>query len=486
MNDGEPAGEKRNSNSMKRGAAGAMRRFVKVFVVCVFVMGGVGSRAVRAGWAPDGTPVCVATWESLRPLIVSDGTGGAIIVWLDRRNENTDIYAQRISAEGDAFWMENGVPICTAVGRKSDLQIVTDGAGGAIVVWNDRRVEWDIFAQRVRSDGGIAWQLDGVPVCMADDEQKYLSMTSDGAGSAIMGWIDLRFGWDEYCVYVQRIDTTGIVLWDRDGVQLLRGTLCANMQVLSPDGEGGAIVTWGREEEGRVMLYSQRVNSFGDAVWEENVRLSAAREHRSVTLAVPDGEGGAISVWWDKRITGCDIYAQRIDGSGKILWKKNDAVVCAEPEHQMFPCVLPDGNGGATVAWHDARNGNWDIYAQRLDGKGKVRWERGGMPVCTAAGHQRFPRIVGDGRGGAVVMWDDERNGSDNIDIYAQWIDGSGMPVWVTDGEPVITAPGDQTSPNVVSDGMGGLICTWTDYRSSSAGIYAYRLDLYGGRGSRP
>ncbi len=467
-----------HSHSMRGGAAGTMRLFVGIFVVCAFVTGTAGGRSVRAGWPPDGTPVCVARWESLRPLIVSDGTGGAIIVWFDERNENTDIYAQRISAEGDAFWMENGVPICTAVGCKSDLQIVSDWAGGAIVVWNDRRVEWDIFAQRVRSSGEIAWQLDGVPVCMADDEQKYLSMISDGAGSAIVGWVDLRFGWDEYCVYVQRIDTTGNMLWDRDGVQLFRGTLYANMPVLAPDGEGGAIVTWGREEEGRVMLYSQRVNSFGDAVWEEDVPLSAAQEHRSVTWAVPDGSGGTITVWWDKRITGCDIYAQRIDGSGKILWKKNDAVVCAEPEHQMSPCILPDGDGGATVAWHDARNGNWDIYAQRLDRRGKMRWEREGMPVCTAAGHQRFPRIVGDGRGGAVVMWDDERNGSGNIDIYAQLIDASGNPVWRTDGEPVITAPGDQTSPNVVSDGIGGLICTWTDYRSNIAGVYAYRLDL--------
>jgi hypothetical protein len=471
---------------MRFGAAGKMRHVVKIFVVSVLIVGAASGHALRGEWVRDGTPVCVSTWESLRPHIVSDGSGGAIIVWLDKRNENSDIYAQRINAEGDAVWRANGVPICTAIGRKSDLHFVPDGAGGAIIVWNDRRVEWDMFAQRVRSNGEIAWQLDGVPVCMADDEQKYLSIVSDGSGGAIMGWVDLRFGWDEFCVYVQRIDSAGNVLWDREGVQLLRGTLYADMPVLASDGEGGAIVTWGRADKGWVTLYSQRVNEFGDAVWEEDVLLSAAQEHRSATWTVPDGSGGAISVWWDRRITGRDIYAQRIDGSGKILWKKFDAVVCAEPKHQMFPRIIPDGGGGATVAWHDARNGNWDIYAQRLDRKGKMRWEQEGIPVCTAAGHQRFPRIVGDGRGGAVVMWDDERNGSDNIDIYAQWIGGSGRHVWRTDGEPVITAPGDQISSDAVSDGTGGLIFTWTDYRSNTAGIYAHRLDLDERRGRRP
>jgi len=41
-------------------------------------------------------------------------------------------------------------------------------------------------------------------------------------------------------------------------------------------------------------------------------------------------------------------------------------------------------------------------------------------------------------------VWKDERNG--NIDIYAQRIDASDVPLWAVDGVPVCTAAGDQIS----------------------------------------
>jgi hypothetical protein len=38
--------------------------------------------------------------------------------------------------------------------------------------------------------------------------------------------------------------------------------------------------------------------------------------------------------------------------------------------------------------------------------------------VCTASGAQGLPQVVSDGGGGAIVVWEDARNGGD-ADIYA-------------------------------------------------------------------
>ena len=71
-----------------------------------------------AAWPLDGVPLCTATSEQDIPQIVTDGAGGAIITWRDRRAgfDNADIYALHVTASGvaDPTWPVNGVALCTA------------------------------------------------------------------------------------------------------------------------------------------------------------------------------------------------------------------------------------------------------------------------------------------------------------------------------------------------------------------------------------
>ena len=74
----------------------------------------------QAQWSLDptvNTPVCTATNDQEQPVIVSDGAGGTIIAWQDYRSgTNTHVYAQRIDASGVARWTANGIDLCTAPG----------------------------------------------------------------------------------------------------------------------------------------------------------------------------------------------------------------------------------------------------------------------------------------------------------------------------------------------------------------------------------
>ena len=72
---------------------------------------------------------------------------------------------------------------------------------------------------------------------------------------------------------------------------------------------------------------------------------------------------------------------------------------------QAYPTIVSDGAGGSIVTWYDYRNGNWDIYAQRVNASGVVQWGANGVALCTAAGGQQVPTIVSDGAGGAIVTW---------------------------------------------------------------------------------
>src|SRR6266850_812535 len=104
-----------------------------------------------------------------------------------------------------AQWRVDGAPVCTAANVQESATIIADGAGGAIVTWQDFRTgtSFDIYAQRVDAAGVPQWTLDGVPLCIHAEDQEYPTITSDGAGGAIVTWVDERSGNGD--IYAQRV-----------------------------------------------------------------------------------------------------------------------------------------------------------------------------------------------------------------------------------------------------------------------------------------
>ena len=117
------------------------------------------------------------------------------------------------------------------------------------------------------------------------------------------------------------------------------------------------------------------------------------------------------------------------------------------PQQQVTrtPTIVSDGSGGAIITWQDYRNGNNDIYAQRINAGGTVQWTLNGVAICTETHSQTYPTIVSDGSGGAIITWQDDRNG--NNDIYAQRIIALGINVVICHCLAIIL-PGDD-SPSI-------------------------------------
>ena len=206
--------------------------------------------------------------------------------------------------------------------------------------------------------------------------------------------------------------------------------------------------------------------------------LCAAANDQSAPIYVPDGNGGGIAVWADNRGPNYDIYAQRIDANGDGVWAANGVVVSKASGSQVNPQAVGDGAGGVIVVWEDQRTdpSNPDLYAQRLSSAGVELWTMDGVLVSGAAGGQLTPVVVSDGLSGAIVAWKDTRGGGTNGDIYARRVGANGVPVWTADGVAVCTAVGDQDQPAVVGDGAGGVLVGWRDRRGANADLYAQRV----------
>jgi hypothetical protein len=451
----------------------------------------------QAAWPSNpfvNLPVCTAAGGQGAPAVVSDGAGGIIVCWEDYRGSSGDIYVQHVLASGavDPVWPANGLALCTAAGSQVTPRIATDGAGGAIVVWEDNRVAGnsDIYAQHALASGEVNpdWPVDGLALCTAAGQQRVPRILSDDSGGAIVVWQDSRgSSWD---IYAQRALAPGIVdpAWPADGRALCSATGEQEYATCVPDGAGGAVVTWQDSRAGNLDIYGQHVLVSGavDPVWPADGRaLCTATGTQGLPSTAPDGAGGAIVAWYDFRGGPTnDIYAQHVVASGVVdyTWPTDGRALCTAAGYQAYPVAISDGAGGAIVAWHDQRGGNYDIYAQHVQATGDVDalWPSDGRALCAQAGDQTYPRIISDGAGGAIVAWTDNRVSAS--DVYAQHVTASGIveAVWPTNGRSVSTAAMSQWDVALASDGMGGAVVAWCDYRAANYDVYAQRVARFG------
>ena len=476
----------------------------------------------RAEWSVDptaNTPVAVAANAQSTSVACTDGDGGAIIAWIDDRTGPgiTNIYAQRIDKDGNPLWGLNGIPICLSAGAQDNPAIIADGVGGAIITWQDPRFGVgtdDIYAQRVTAAGGIVWAVDGALVCSAAGAQLWPMLISDGAGGAIITWEDARNAGvgDPMEIYVQHVAAaTGAPTWivpippvgTGPGVAICLAPALQAMPMIVGDGAGGAIITWYDWRDlgatGTVDIYARRVDAAGGLPlgWIVDgtqlcglASLGPGAGDRTWPVLCSDGLGGAIVCWDDERVPlDWNIYARQITFGGVMPppWLPGGSPVCVVIGDQQYSRIVSDGSGGAIITWQDARiAADINIYAQHLNSFGAVvaPWPPAGAPICLFPTDQELPKIVTDGSGGAVISWNDVRDGTSNI--YAQRIDGATPALdWLPpDGVAVGTAPGDQDwlvqHFATVSDGDGGAIITWNDGRALAPlltpDIYAQRV----------
>jgi len=372
--------------------------------------------------------------------ITGDNSGGAIVIYTVYETPvKQDFYVQRISAQGDFLWGEKGVLIGSGNGVSS--KAVSDGSGGAIVIWAEfppepegepPYPEGEVHAAKVDSEGNVEWRRD---IPGADQA------ITDGSGGVIIAFDDPYEN-----ISVLKIDTEGNLPWGEDGVSLNLGE-CWQFDITT-DNSGGVQVFVGPAE---------------------GVQVAS------------DGSGGAVIVF--ERNTPCedggivycdvDIYVQRIDAEGSVLWGPDGVPVCTGPSKPYSPQIVADGAGGAIVFFFFIEP--WTTYAQRIDADGHKLWNED-VRVCDSD----YVSVVTDGSGGAICVW----YGGGGISAAAQRIDATGTKLWGPNGTTLTFR--DLYLPGAVSDGCGGVLISWSadvkfrNYEVSDVSYYVQRVDADG------
>ena len=454
-----------------------MSVFVKRIVVLAAVLLFVASPAVHAWWVPNGVGLCTAAGTQQSPCVCSDGAGGAIVAWADNYSGAWDIFAQRVSATGKPLWATDGIALCTAAGNQLSPVIVSDGSGGAIVAWyDDRSGNQDIYAQRVSAAGSARWAANGVALCTAALNQQLPGICTDGAGGAIVAWPDGRG--DTQDIYAQRVSALGATQWTANGEALCMAVGSQSQVSIAADGFGGALVTWRDVRNANVDVYAQRIDGGGSVEWtDDGVAVCTTSDAQYEAAIAGDGTGGAFVAWKDDRGTYDNIYAQRVNASGAVQWAAGGIAVCASSAYQSNHVIVSDGGTGAIVLWQENR-GSFSVFAQRLNAAGSPLWTASGVLACSGLTSFLGMEGVSDGLGGAIVSWHESTDLS--YDVYAQRVGASGSLPWGTAKRTVCATVGYQDDPSLAPDGAGGAIVAWADSRTGTDDIYAQLVDPAG------
>jgi hypothetical protein len=430
-------------------------------------------RLVTASGVPTGAAFDVSAAPGSQSQSAASFVGGAFAVVWANNDSGIDIYGARVSPAGVVLDTRaqgeltvGGVALSEAPSTQNQPEIACRDAS-CLVTWTDRRslttTGFDVFGQVVGADLVLAGGEIAVATAVRDQRAPSVAAAASGW---LTSWQDNRHGGAD-AVHVARVSAGGAVT-DPDGILVVSGN---NRQSAPTVAENDAnwIVAWSDSRALGSDIRGLRVR-FGGTNQDATSRgLSTAAGQQGA----PDGArhgAGIILAWNDARNGDEDIFASRVDAAGNALDGAGIAVSTAARE-QITPEIASDGSS-ALVVWQDRRNGNFDVFGAIIGPDGAVA--AADLPICVGEGNQTSPSVAFDPTSGLyLVAWSSQIVAGD-ADVRGARVGADGT-VLDPCGVAISAAPGAQINPDVTFGG-GRFFVAWEDRRAENLG------DVFGAR----
>uniref|UniRef100_A0A832D0V2 T9SS type A sorting domain-containing protein n=1 Tax=Ignavibacterium album TaxID=591197 RepID=A0A832D0V2_9BACT len=451
-------------------------------VVILFLL--FNSKAIIAQWVADpyyNNPICLASGSQMFPKTATDSKGGAYIVWEDYRNGTLKIFAQRIDKNGYVKWNTNGIQVCDINSEQTNPQIIEDGYGGAIIIWvDDRNGNSDIYAQKIDSLGNKQWNGNGIIIFEnnSNQNQPQIVRTSDNYFYVLC--IDDRMGLPN--IFLQKLDLHGNLIWGKGGKIGNHTRALRNFKAMV-DKYDYLVLIWedyAFNLDG--MIYAQKLDPDGNFLWgnnQDDLRISSS--DLNIKAQHPDiiqlQNGNYFITWQDDRSGNFDIY-------GQILLPNGLHQLTYEGEHlegtvgdDILPVVCLSGDQYYMIAWinYNSSDSFIEVRSFYSDPVTFIQyWSQTLYVDQQYNGSFNYLNLISDKAGGALLSY--VVADAEYSDIRFAKISSYGdkrMGV-------ICYADINQSQLSVTSDLSDGIIAVWTDVRSGDLDIYCSQIDANG------
>lgn len=383
----------------------------------------------------------------------------------------------------NAQWSANPLinkAVCTADGQQSDIAITSDRSGGAFVVWSDTRSGMPaIYAQHLDSNGATLWAKDGILVRALNGQLAKPVIVADFFGGAIIAWQMYYENGNGIDIYAQRLNSNGTLAWDANGISICNASGDQTDPMIAYDGVSGAFIAWTDNRNGNQDIYIIDITSAGSLRFTTNgLRVCSLNSDEKKPRMISNGYYNVFLTWEDHRNGNADIYAQQINYNGSFEWVSNGIKVCDAADSQYAACIATDGLGACAIAWSSGDSPNTDVYVQKIAADGSVLWANNGVNVVNTVftADQVLPEIIFSDPSHPTVIWYDNRSGANGI--YGQWFGVNGERLWAENGS--LIASGEYQNLSIQSDSASGIIATGLINNSSTLYPQAERMDSSG------
>ncbi|MFH1011770.1 MAG: hypothetical protein V1784_11125 [bacterium] len=456
--------------------------------------------------APDtNLVICDRTGEETVPKIATTSDGGCYVAWYDHASGNYDVYMQRLDPEGNPVWAHNGMLISnhTQASWLTDWDLGVDSTNSAIAVFNDTRTDpnWDIYAYRISPDGEFLWGADGIALSEEgnSDFEAIPCVAILNSGNVLIAWQGV--GSNGYSdVKIRQLTLEGTDVWNPSTLSIT-STYGNNYPHIVPADNDGFITSY-VVKQGTSMysprhIYMQKYDASGVAQWTAGgvpVYVGSGVGMVEEPFLLADSLNGAYCTWHDSRqgTTAQHTWAQHILADGTVAWTVNGVQADMNAGRmQMDPTASRVTGLQDLILFYLETDPNQTVFSigyQRVSSAGARLWTNNGILYAPLDSRQELNLssfALGDG---AVAVFAQYLAGSAvNSDVEAIRVDGNGANVWTTSPVIMCSVPSEKQRMAAAENVFGQVIATWPDGRiDPSWDIYLQNINPDGSLGNLP
>jgi hypothetical protein len=444
--------------------------------------------AAAAGQWPSDPAVNLAVADrpndQVQPKICATSDGGCYISWFDNATGGYDVYLQRLSAAGYEQWPHNGVLVANrSYSSTTDYGLAVDADDNAILAYNDDRGGSDqIGCNKVAPDGTLLWGAMGVLLTNTTEFVASPKVAVTTQGDYAVAWLQ------NDSVWMQRLSAAGVPQWNpAKYVTPSSGSyLFSDVQ---PSLSGTFIVSWVYYTGGYTgpkYLYAQRYSTSGTSMWGLSPVIvfdGGSLQNGYFPSFLPDGAGGAVFAWYDVAGTR-NCYVQRVNATGGQVFPHNGVAVSTLANRiRLSPCVTYNSASQEIFTFWTESNTyqtQWGLYGQRFSAAGARLWTNSGLQVLPLSELQNgFLQTMVSGTGATLFYVDDDSDAH----LKATCFDASGATVWPNSPRMVSSLPTSKWDANLARTPSGMGIIVWADERDGTDNLYAQNVNADGSLG---
>ncbi len=280
-----------------------------------------------------------------------DDRGGFYLVWTQSEGQRYELFAQHVSSDGAKTWSEPGLVVAKGLSNAHAWDAFADAKSGLQIVWaQDARVH----AQRLDVQQNLLWTDTSESLTTSTFEQRMPTGVADGAGGAYVVWMEKRYP-DRSVLVGQHLRENGSKLWGAEGQRISLRPSDQRRPAVVSDGIAGLIVAWNDYREQASQLQLQRLDYQGNMPWDPSGLLvtAPAPGDRETPMVAAVGKGGAVVAWTTGNSGVNRVQMQYINSKGEFRWGPSGKFTTLQPQNKWNPVVFGDGQGGSWVAWED-------------------------------------------------------------------------------------------------------------------------------------